>query len=134
MLLFYIAEKDYSDRLSKQAEQVADLQLQLEQSQADRHKLTDQLESKIVDNSNRWVLVKYLDIHLYLIHSLIGSSESVFPRFLLSPRLQTNKVLKFRSADRMNSTGRAEHDMILLETPESCIMGYSFACSKFLMY
>ena len=55
-ILYYIVcltEKDYSDRLSKQATQVADLQLQLEQSQADRHKLTDQLESKIVDNSNR---------------------------------------------------------------------------------
>lgn len=52
-VLKFFTEKDYTERLSQQAEQIADLKLQLEQSQADKHRLTDQLESKIVDNSNR---------------------------------------------------------------------------------
>ncbi|XP_067932050.1 centrosomal protein of 112 kDa-like [Watersipora subatra] len=47
-------ENDYTARMTKQAEQVADLQLQLEQLQAEKHRLVDQLESKIVDNSNRF--------------------------------------------------------------------------------
>lgn len=52
-MYFFATEKDYSERLSRQAEQVADLQLQLDQLQAEKHRLTDQLESRIVENSNR---------------------------------------------------------------------------------
>lgn len=46
-------EKDYTEQHSKQSQQLADLQLQLETLQAEKHKLVDELESKIVDQANK---------------------------------------------------------------------------------
>lgn len=61
MDISHSTEKDYAERLSRQAEQVADLQLQLDQLQAEKHRLTDQLESRIVDNSNRYLVFSFVD-------------------------------------------------------------------------
>jgi len=48
-------EKEYSERLAQQAGEVAELTLQLEQLQAEKHKLTDQLEAKLIDTTNKYV-------------------------------------------------------------------------------